>query len=107
MKKETPKTTKEWLKYLTIERYFTVFEIERRREIIENSGCDYIEIKAKILEYRNKNKNVIWTFENKEFYITDTFKLRQNIELIKVSSKQSPYKILIKEYNLNTLARNL
>lgn len=91
MKKETPKTVKEWLKYLTIERYFTVFEIERRREIIENSGCDYIEIKAKILEYRNKNKSIIWTFENKEFYITDTFKLRQNIELIKEFWKSFEY----------------
>ncbi len=91
MKKETPKTTKEWLKYLTIDRYLTIFEIERRSEIVEKSGCDYIEVKAKILEYRNKNKNIIWTFENKNFYITHTFRLERNIETIKEFWKSLEY----------------
>lgn len=91
MKKETPKTTKEWIKYLTIDKYFTIFEIERRREIIENSGCDYIEVKAKILEYRNKNKTNLFSFEEKEFYIVDTFVLRKNIDNIKEFWKSFEY----------------
>ncbi len=91
MKKDTPKTLKDWIKYLTIDKYFTIFEIERRREIIENSGCDYIEVKSKVLEYRDKNRTVVWSFENREFYITNTYKLNKNVEQIKEFSKSFEY----------------
>ena len=81
--KEYPFSTKEWLKYLTIDNYYNVFQIEHRKHLIEESGCDYIEVKAKLLEYRAENRSVIFSFEEKKFYITDTFKLRNNIEEIK------------------------
>ena len=91
MKKEYPTSTKEWLKYLTIDKYETLFKIENRRHLIEESGCDYIEIKAKIIEYRNKNKTLIWQFEDKKFYITETFKLKNNIDKIKEFWKNQEY----------------
>ncbi|SFV61204.1 conserved hypothetical protein [hydrothermal vent metagenome] len=82
-KKEYPTSVKEWLKYLTIDNYYTFFQIENRKNIIEKSGCDYIEVKAKILEFRAKNRTVLFEFEEKRFYICDTYKLRNNIEEIK------------------------
>lgn len=91
MIKEYPKTTKDWLKYLTIDSYYTLLEIEYRKDIIEKTGCDYIEINSKILEYRKKNMISIWNFEDKRFNITDTFKLRKNIETIKEFWKSFEY----------------
>ena len=82
-KKEYPTSLKEWLKYLTIDNYYTFFQIENRKNIIEKSGCDYIEVKAKILEYRAKNRTILFEFEEKRFYICDTYKLKHNIEEIK------------------------
>lgn len=82
-KKEYPSSLKEWLKYLTIDNYYTFFQIENRKNLIEKSGCDYIAVKAKVLEYRAKNKTTLFQFEEKQFYICDTYKLRHNIEEIK------------------------
>ena len=83
MKKKYPSSTKEWLKYLTIDNYYTLFQIEHRKHLIEESGCDYIEVKAKVLEYRAKNRTLLFSFEEKNFFISDTYKLRKNIEEIK------------------------
>lgn len=93
MKKEYPTSIKEWLKYLTIDNYYTLFQIENRKHLIEESGCDYIEIKAKILEYRIKNRTQIFHFEDKNFYITDTYKLRKSIEEIKKFWKNEEYSV--------------
>lgn len=91
MKKNYPKNSRDWLKYLTIDSYYSDFQIENRRSIIENSGCNYDELKDKIQEYRNKNKTFVWTYENKKFFITDTYKLRKNIETIKEFWKSLEY----------------
>ena len=91
MNKNYPKNTKEWLKYLTIDNYMTDFQIEHRKKIIDEINCDYIEIKAQIHKYRNKNKLEIFRFDEKIFYITETYKLRQNIESIKEFWKSFEY----------------
>jgi len=89
--KTYPNSTKEWLKYLTIDNYYTPFQIEHRKHLIEESGCDYSEIKAKILQYRAKSRTLIFNFEKKNFYISDTYKLRKNIEEIKKFWKNAEY----------------
>lgn len=91
MIKELPSNEKDWLKYLTIDNYFTIFQFEHRRKIIEDSGCNSDKILLKLLEYRKDNKNIIFSFEDKNFYITDTFKLRKNIETIKEFWKSFEY----------------
>lgn len=91
MTKKYPSTIKDWLRYLTIDNYYTTFKIEYLKDIIEKNGCDYIEVKSKVLQYRLKNRTTIFSFENKVFYITDTFKLRQNIETIKEFWKNQEY----------------
>jgi Fic family protein len=91
MQRKYPTNTREWLKYLTIDNYRTYFQIERRKKIIDDTKCDYIEIVAKIKEYRIKNKSLIFEFEDKKFYISDTFKLRKNIEKIKEFWKSFEY----------------
>ena len=91
MIKELPSNEKDWLKYLTIDNYFTIFQFEHRRKIIEDSGCNSDKILLKLLEYRKENKNIIFSFEDKNFYITDTFKLRKNIETIKEFWKSFEY----------------
>ena len=91
MAKNLPTNNKEWLKYLTIDNYFTIFQFEHRRKIIEESGCSADEILSELLKYREENKYLIFNFEDKNFFITDTFKLRQNIETIKEFWKSFEY----------------
>lgn len=91
MLKELPNNERDWLKYLTIDNYFTIFQFEHRRKIIVDSGCDADKILLELLAYREENKNIIFSFEDKNFYITDTFKLRKNIETIKEFWKSFEY----------------
>ena len=91
MTKNLLTNNKEWLKYLTIDNYFTIFQFEHRRKIIEESGCNADEILSELLKYREENKYLIFNFEDKNFFITDTFKLRQNIETIKEFWKSFEY----------------
>jgi Fic family protein len=91
MIKELPNNERDWLKYLTIDNYFTIFQFEHRRKIIVDSGCDADKILLELLAYREENKNIIFNFEDKIFFITDTFKLRKNIETIKEFWKSFEY----------------
>ena len=91
MLKELPNNEREWLKYLTIDNYFTIFQFEHRRKIIEDSGCNPDKVLLELLSYREENKNIIFNFQDKNFFITDTFKLRKNIETIKEFWKSFEY----------------
>jgi Fic family protein len=86
-----PTTTKEWIKYLTINRYYTFFEIENRKKLIEESGCDYIEVTAKIKQYRLKNRNNLFGFGDKDFYFVETFRLKESMDKIKEFWKSFEY----------------
>lgn len=91
MIKNSPNNERDWLKYLTIDNYFTIFQFEHRRKIIEESGCNSDEILEKFLSYREDNKYLIFNFEDKKFFLTDTFKLRENVEKIKEFWKSFEY----------------
>ena len=91
MLKELPNNEREWLKYLTIDNYFTIFQFEHRRKIFEDSGCNPDKVLLELLSYREENKNIIFNFQDKNFFITDTFKLRKNIETIKEFWKNFEY----------------
>ena len=91
MIKNSPNNERDWLKYLTIDNYFTIFQFEHRRKIIEESGCNSDEILEKFLNYREDNKYLIFNFEDKNFFLTDTFKLRENVEKIKEFWKSFEY----------------
>ena len=106
MKKEYPSNEKEWLKYLTIDNYYTVFQIEHRKKIIIETGCDYESILESINKYREKNKLLIFNFDEKNFFITDTFKLRKNIETIKEFWKSLEYNFQSK-FSLELLKETL
>jgi Fic family protein len=86
-----PTTTEEWIKYLTINHYYTFFEIENRKKLIEESGCDYIEVSAKIKQYRSKNRNTLFSFGDKDFYFVETFRLKENVDKIREFWKSFEY----------------
>ena len=106
MKKDYPTTEKEWLKYLTIDNYYTVFQIEHRKKIINETGCDFDSILESVNKYRQKNKLPIFNFEEKNFFITDTFKLRKNIDIIKEFWKSLEYNFQSK-FSLELLKETL
>jgi len=91
MEKEYPKNEREWVKYLTIDNYFTIFQIEHRKNKVIDSNCSYDNILSKVLQYRDKNKSLIFSYGEKNFYITDTYKLSSNIENIKEFWKSFEY----------------
>jgi Fic family protein len=91
MATQYPTTTQEWIKYLTINRYYTYFEIENRKKLIEESGCDYIEVSAQIRKYRMKNQVSLFHFGEKDFYFIETFRLKDNIDNIKKFWKSFEY----------------
>jgi Fic family protein len=91
MATQYPSTTKEWIKYLTINRYYTFFEIENRKKLIEESGCDYIKVTAKIKQYRLKNRENLFNFGDKHFYFVETFRLKESMDKIKEFWKSFEY----------------
>jgi Fic family protein len=76
------RTFDEQFKHCTIDNYFTNSNIENR-ETIEYSG-----LLSKIKEYREKNKNIIFRYEDKEFYIINMDKVTQISQKIEVFSKE-------------------
>ncbi len=105
-RKDYPTNEKEWLKYLTIDNYYTIFQIEHRKRIIVETGCNYGEVLESVKKYRQKNKLNIFTFEDKSFFITDTFKLRKNIDEIKEFWKSLEYNFQSK-FSLELLKETL
>ncbi|MGA1939340.1 Fic family protein [Arcobacter sp. YIC-310] len=106
MKKDYPTNEKQWLKYLTIDNYYTVFQIEHRKKIITETGCDFDSILESVNKYRQRNKLPIFNFEEKNFFITDTFKLRKNIDIIKEFWKSLEYNFQSK-FSLELLKETL
>jgi len=91
MNNKFPSSVRDWVKFLTIDKYLTTLKINYYKDIIEKNGCDYDEVKSKVIKYRIENKMTIFQFEEKKFYITDTFKLRKKIETIKEFWKNQEY----------------
>lgn len=91
MKKAYPTTKKEWIKYLTIDKYFTPKNINYRKSIITQSGCNFDEIVLEIEKYRTKNKKELITLNKKRFYFVETEYLKKRLQQIKDFWKNSPY----------------
>ena len=91
MKKNYPTTNKEWIKYLTIDKYHTPKNIGYRKNIITQSGCNFDEIISEIDKYRVKHKKEIIAFNNKTFYFVETSYLKKQLQQIKDFWNNSPY----------------
>jgi len=89
--KKYPSTEKEWAKYLTIKQYLTLNEIEYRKVLIIESGCDFDKVIHTIKEYRKKQRNSIFEFEDKNFYFVETQELQNRIDEIKDFWKSTEY----------------
>lgn len=89
--KKYPTTDKEWAKYLTIKQYLTINEIEYRKLLVIESGCDFEKVIKTIKEYRKKQRNTIFEFEEKNFYFVETQELQNRINKIKDFWKSTEY----------------
>ncbi len=91
MKKNYPTKKKEWIKYLTIDKYYTPKNIGYRKNIITQSSCNFDEIILEIDKYRVKHKKEIIAFNNKTFYFVETSYLKKQLQQIKDFWNNSPY----------------
>ncbi len=89
-KKIYPTSSKEWMKYLTVDKYYTPREIEYRKKLIIESGCDYDEVYKKILKYRNNKKELI-NLEGESFTFVETHLMKENVDRIKNFWRSSSY----------------
>lgn len=89
-KKIYPTSSKEWMKYLTVDNYYTPKEIEYRKKLIIESGCNYDEVYRKIFKYRNKKKELI-NLEGESFTFVETHLMKENVDKIKNFWKSSSY----------------
>lgn len=89
-KKNYPTSSKEWMKYLTVDKYHTPKEIEYRKKLILESGCDYEEVYKKILKYRSKKKELI-SLEGESFTFVETHLMKENVDKIKNFWRSSSY----------------
>ncbi len=89
--KKYPTTNKQWAKYLTIQNYYTLNEIEYRKSLIIESNCNFDKILKTIVEYRKKQKNMVFEFEEKNFYFVETQELQNRIDKIKKIWKSTKY----------------
>lgn len=78
-----PTSNKEWAKYLTIQNYYTLNEIEYRKAPIQKQDCDFDKVLELIIKFRSSHRNVIFEFEEKRFYFVETHELQKRIEEIK------------------------
>jgi Fic family protein len=91
IQKKYPKTSKEWMKYLTVDRYLTPKEIEYRKKLIIESGCNYDEIYNKILEYRSNLRKELINLEGESFTFVETHLMKENVDKIKNFWRSSAY----------------
>lgn len=99
-------TQKDWVKYLTVENYFTENEIDYRRHDIIEDGFDFEKIKKEIQDYRRRYAKDIFTYEDEKFIFIPTTELQRRIETIKSFWKSAWYTIkdkYRKELILDTL----
>ena len=82
-KTQYPINENEWAKYLTIKNYYTLNEISYRKSLILESNCDFDKIVSVINEYRKKQKNIIYEYNEKKFYFVETQELQNRIDKIK------------------------
>jgi len=90
-KKNYPTSSKEWMKYLTVDNYFTPKEIEYRKKIILESGCNYEEVYTKVIKYRTRLRKQLIELEDKSFTFIETHFMKENVDRIKNFWKSTSY----------------
>jgi Fic family protein len=90
-KKNYPTSSKEWMKYLTVDNYFTPKEIEYRKKIIIESGCNYQEVYTKVIKYRARLRKELIELEDKSFTFVETHFMKENVDRIKNFWKSTSY----------------
>lgn len=90
-KKIYPTSSKEWIKYLTVDQYYTPKGIAYRKKLIVESGCDYDEVYNKVITYRNKLRKELISLENESFTFVETHHMKENVDKIKNFWKSSSY----------------
>lgn len=90
-KKIYPTSSKEWMKYLTVDTYYTPKEIQYRKNLIIESECDYDEVYNKIIKYRNKFKKELIKLEDESFTFVETHLMKENVDKIKNFWRSSSY----------------
>ncbi len=68
--------------YLTKDNYFTISDIENRKDNIEKLNIDYDVLLKKVKAYRLDNQKIIFKYENKEFYLVESDKIKNQIKEI-------------------------
>jgi len=91
IKKNYPTSSKEWIKYLSIDNYFTPKEIQYRKKIIIESNCNYDEIYTKIIKYRTSKRKELIKLEDKSFTFVETHLMKANVDIIKNFWKSTSY----------------
>lgn len=104
--KEYPITNKDWAKYFTITNYYTLNEIEYRKALVLENGCDFAKVMDIVKEYRKQQRSLIYTFEEKKFYFIETQELQNRIDTIKDFWKSTEY-VFQDKFSLELLKETL
>jgi Fic family protein len=91
IKKDYPTSVKEWIKYLSIDNYYTPKEIEYRKKLIIKSACNYDEVYQEVLKYRSSFTKKLINLQNDNFYFVETPFIKKAIKKIKQFWESSPY----------------
>ncbi|KLE05023.1 Fic family protein [Aliarcobacter butzleri] len=105
-KTQYPLSENEWAKYLTIKNYYNLNEISYRKSLILESNCDFDKIVSIINEYRKKQKNIIYEYNEKKFYFVETQELQNRIDKIKDFWKSTEY-FVQEKFSLELLKETL
>ena len=89
--KTYPTSSKGWMKYLTVDRYHTPKEIEYRKNLIVESGCNYDEVYTKVIKYRKRLKKELINLEGESFTFVETHLMKDNVAKIKNFWRSSSY----------------
>ena len=69
-------------KNFTIDRYFTPIEMEYRKSRVQNAGCDFDKVLAKVSDYRKRNMRHLFSSQGESFAFCLTKELNRRVEKI-------------------------
>lgn len=84
-------TEEKFAKYFTIERYFTPIEMEYRKSRVQNEGCDFDKVLAKVSDYRKRNMRHLFSSQDESFAFCLTKELNRRVEKINSFWKSVEY----------------
>ncbi|SFP68649.1 Fic family protein [Hydrogenimonas thermophila] len=84
-------TEEKFAKYFTIERYFTPIEMEYRKSVVQNAGCDFDQVLDKVSDYRKRNIRHLFSSQGESFAFCLTKELNRRVEKINSFWKSIEY----------------